>query len=198
MDKSFLKLFEVARRSIVGMLWGTKWFLGLLCLVFIMDAMLFYCFRLTVNPINEEILELFFPPKDIFVPEVTMTLSEGVMSYEFSYTHRYSGRHVIELCMIPHENHSEKYVPKFPGLRFSIEIKSSNGTTVSSTYLCDRPYCYYEHETPNRLPLCRCEEMGGRIFKCENKIRILIDGDISDLLRLHSKCYFQVKNDTHL
>lgn len=198
MDKSYLKLSELARRSIAGILWVAKWFLGLLCLVFIMDVVLFNCFRLTLNPINGEILELFFPPKDMYTPEATMTLSEGVMCYEFSYTHRYSGRHIIELCMIPHANHPEKYLPKFPGLRFSIEIKSSNGTAVSSTYLFDRPYCYYEQETPNRLPLCRYEEMGGYFFKGEYKVRILIDGDISDLLHLHSKCYFQVKNDMHL
>ena len=169
----------------------------LLLMLPILDLALFYTVGFTINPIDQwAFVIMLHAPKDYYVPEVSIPLEENKNVYEFEYTHRYLGRHVILLNIVREKRTDEDFF-QFSGDGVEIEVEISHPfmRTIKHKRSCNkRIYYYYGNEI--ELPLLRYENKWAVIDKCRYKVKLTVNGPMDELLKKHPKSYWSVKNDT--
>lgn len=55
----------------------------IMVIVFFLDILLFYTMRVSISPFDEDVFGKFWPPSDMFVPEIDVPIGVGETSYKF-------------------------------------------------------------------------------------------------------------------
>lgn len=168
--------------------------------VFILDILLFYTMRISISSFDEDVFGKFWPPSDMFVPEVDVPIGAGETIYKFEYKHRYSGRHIVCLRLERYPMSADVFLNPTRNVTFhgEIEIAGRPLTHLDFTESVKGEIYRWGNDPIDEIPLFRYEELGGRIFKDTYNVLIKAEGDMTHFLKFYKRCSICVRNDTHL
>lgn len=173
-----------------------KTILLVLLILPILDFALFYTIGFTINPIDQWVFVILHAPKDFYAPEVSVPIEKGKKTYEFEYTHRYSGRHEV-LLNIVREKRTEEDFFQFSGDGVEVEVEVTHPFMHTLKHKRNFNKRIYYDGNEMGLPLFRYENKWAVIDKCRYKVNLTVKGPMDELLKKHPKSYWSVKNDTH-
>ena len=172
----------------------------IMVVVFVLDILLFYTMRVSISPFDEDVFGKFWPPSDMFVPEIDVPIGVGETSYKFEYRHRYSGRHMICLRLERYPMNAEVFFNSSRDVTFHGEIvitgQPSSRVNFEKSVKGEIYRC--GNDSIDEIPLFRYDELGGRVFKDTYNVWIKLDGDMTHFLKFYKRCSISVRNDTHL
>lgn len=164
-------------------------FLTFLLLPFLVVALL-YIFR---TPIQQgkvladmgPLLNLVFPADDLYLPLTTIELTSDQKEYEIKFSHRYVGRHVVEISSPKgsrHERDQQNFqvtLEVFQGGKVVYRAGPSRGSKFWGKD--DYGLHFTTYRVPNDLPV-----------RTELTAKVIITGDLESYLKNHQTAYLNI------